>query len=108
MRTIVLISLAALSLAACKPAEPAMKDHEMPTAPAVKSGSGKGVVKAVDLKAHTVTLDHEPIPAVGWPAMTMTFPVASPELLNGIAAGQTVTFEVTVTDNKPVITALKR
>jgi Cu(I)/Ag(I) efflux system periplasmic protein CusF len=78
------------------------------SASTVKSGSGSGVVKSVDLKAHTVTLDHEPIPAIGWPAMTMTFPVASPDLLNGIAAGQTVTFDVTVTDNKPLITALKR
>ena len=108
MRTALLLSLAALTLAACKPAETPAHAHMHSSATAVKSGTGTGVVKSVDLKANTITIDHEPIEVVGWPAMTMTFPVASPDLLTGITAGQTVTFDVTVTDNKPLITALRR
>ncbi|MBP2158712.1 MULTISPECIES: copper-binding protein [Asticcacaulis] len=74
----------------------------------VKTGTGTGVVKAIDAKAGTVTIDHEPIAAVGWGAMTMNFPVTPPSLLDGVVAGQTVTFDVTVTDNKPVITGIRK
>ena len=37
---------------------------------------GSGVVKAVDAAAHKVTLAHQPISQIGWPAMTMEFAVA--------------------------------
>ena len=32
---------------------------------------GTGVVKDIDLKSKKITISHEAIPAVGWPAMTM-------------------------------------
>ncbi|BDH45921.1 copper ABC transporter substrate-binding protein [Salmonella enterica subsp. enterica serovar Choleraesuis] len=32
-----------------------------------------GVVKAIDLKEKKITIAHEAIPAVNWPAMTMRF-----------------------------------
>ena len=35
-----------------------------------------GVVKAVDARAHKVTIAHQPISQIGWPAMTMEFAVA--------------------------------
>ncbi len=35
-----------------------------------------GVVKAVDAGAHKVTIAHQPISQIGWPAMTMEFAVA--------------------------------
>ena len=53
---------------------------------------GTGVVKAVDAKAGTVTISHEPIKALGWPAMTMPFKVASPALLEKVAVGRKVQF----------------
>ncbi|MFW0765092.1 cation efflux system protein CusF [Trabulsiella odontotermitis] len=34
---------------------------------------GTGVVKAIDYDTKKVTIDHEAIPAIGWPAMTMRF-----------------------------------
>jgi Cu(I)/Ag(I) efflux system protein CusF len=37
---------------------------------------GTGVVKAVDPAAHKITLNHQPISQIGWPAMTMEFAVA--------------------------------
>ncbi len=104
----VLLAVAAAGLSACNPA-PSHEGMDMSASSmAVKSGTGTGVVRAVDAKAGTVTLDHGPIPAVGWPAMTMTFPVTPASALDGIAVGQTVTFDVTVTDNKPVITAIRK
>jgi Cu(I)/Ag(I) efflux system protein CusF len=71
---------------------------------AAKTGQGVGQVKAVDAKAGRITLHHGPIPALGWPAMTMPFK-AAPALLQGVKAGQTVKF--TVTDgSEPTVTAI--
>lgn len=53
---------------------------------------GTGLVKAVDAKAGTVTISHEPIKALGWPAMTMPFKVAAPELLTRVKLGDKVQF----------------
>jgi Cu(I)/Ag(I) efflux system periplasmic protein CusF len=35
--------------------------------------NSKGVVKEIDLNSKKITIAHEAIPAVGWPAMTMRF-----------------------------------
>ncbi|MDB5462351.1 MAG: efflux transporter periplasmic adaptor subunit [Phenylobacterium sp.] len=40
----------------------------------------------------SVTLSHEPVPAIGWPAMTMTFRLADPSLAKGVKAGDRVAF----------------
>ena len=48
-------------------------------------------MKAVDPAAHTVTVDHDPIPGL-MPGMTMTFPVTPSASLDGIRAGQRVDF----------------
>src|SRR5690348_18370010 len=53
---------------------------------------GVGVVKAVDTAKNTITLQHEAIAAIGWPAMTMPFKVASPELLKHVKVGDKVQF----------------
>jgi len=37
---------------------------------------GTGTVNAVDAAAHKVNVSHAPIPAIGFPAMTMDFAVA--------------------------------
>ena len=39
-----------------------------------------------------VTLSHAPVPALGWPAMTMLFRVENPALLRGLKIGDRVTF----------------
>ena len=59
-----------------------------------KIGQGTGVITAIDAKAHTVTIKHGAIPAVGWPAMTMVFKVTPATLLNGARVGQSVAFGV--------------
>ena len=98
-----------ITLAACgQPAE--QKAAEAPAAPApampagdnmasmasdaaaAKSVKAKGVVTAVDVAAGTITLDHEEIPEVSWPAMTMGFK-ATPEQIASVQAGQKVQFE---------------
>src|SRR3546814_20501163 len=69
---------------------------------------GVGVVKAIDTAKGAITLQHEAIAAIGWPAMTMPFTVASPDLLTLVKVGDKVQFTFhqategsTVTANTP-------
>jgi Cu(I)/Ag(I) efflux system membrane fusion protein len=69
---------------------------------------GKGVIKSLDTAGANVTLVHGPLPAIGWPAMTMTFPVSNASVLRGRKAGEHVTFAFSKPDagKTPVITSL--
>ena len=73
----------------------------------VKMGKGTGTVTAIDAVAGKITLDHEAIPAVGWPAMKMGF-TAKPEILKGVANGDKVDFDLTVTGSAGEVTAIKK
>jgi len=48
----------------------------------------KGTVKAVDAQAGTVTLAHEPIKSLKWPAMTMKFKVRDKAVVDRLALAQ--------------------
>lgn len=72
-----------------------------------KMGKGSGTVAGIDVAGGKITLDHSAITAVGWPAMKMEFS-AKPELLRGMAVGDKVDFEVTVTGNGGEINYLKK
>jgi Cu/Ag efflux protein CusF len=53
-----------------------------------------GVVRKVDTAKRKVTLSHEAIAAIGWPAMTMDFAVAPDVDLLAVQAGQPVDFNL--------------
>ena len=53
---------------------------------------GRGMVRSVDANAGRVTLSHDSVAAMDWPAMTMAFPVKDRSLLRGRKAGERVTF----------------
>lgn len=89
--TLMAIGLSVLALTLATAAEmPGMK-MEAPSAKA-QANHAKGVVKELDAKKGTVTVSHEPVPTLKWPAMTMAFKI-SPELAKDIAVGQKVDFE---------------
>lgn len=52
----------------------------------------RGMVLSVDGPNSQVTISHEAVPRVGWPPMTMTFKVAQPAMLRGLARGSRVEF----------------
>lgn len=54
---------------------------------------GKGVVKAIDPDKGSITIAHEAIPALKWPAMTMRFKIDK-QLASTVKPGQHVTFEL--------------
>lgn len=68
---------------------------------------GVGVVKAVDAAKNTLTLQHEAIAAIGWPAMTMPFKVASPELLKHVKVGDKVQFTFRQASTGSTVTAIR-
>jgi Cu(I)/Ag(I) efflux system periplasmic protein CusF len=59
----------------------------------------------MDAEKGTIALAHDPVPALKWPAMTMSFSI-SPELAKGVAAGQRVNFEFTVKGMSGTITKI--
>jgi Cu(I)/Ag(I) efflux system protein CusF len=95
-RVALVLAAALLTSAGVYAAEnPAMKMEGMKMdQPAPKAAVNKttGVVKSLDAAKGTVTLAHEPVATLKWPAMTMAFRI-SPELAKGLQTGQKVEFE---------------
>lgn len=52
----------------------------------------RGVVTSVDARGGKIGLSHDAIAAIGWPAMSMAFPVKNPSLLRGRKTGERVVF----------------
>lgn len=67
---------------------------QMAQAGSAAQPSGTGTINAVDIERRTVNISHEPIPAIGWPAMTMDMAVAPSVDLEAVAAGSQVTFSL--------------
>jgi len=108
MRAIVYAAIGVLTLTTATAAlADDMAGMAMSGAPAAKHGSGTGVIRAIDPKAGTLTIQHQPIPAVGWPAMTMTFKAKPPALLKGLKVGQSIDFDCTVQGMAADVTAIK-
>lgn len=53
---------------------------------------GGGIVKRVDLEHHTVTIQHDAVETLKWPAMVMDFPVADPSVLARLRPGDKISF----------------
>jgi Cu(I)/Ag(I) efflux system membrane fusion protein len=58
------------------------------------------------LTAGSITLSHEPVPAIGWPAMTMTFRLDPPSLAKGMKVGDRVGFGFEQKPEGPVVRRL--
>ena len=82
-----------------------MDMSEMSAKPEVSEGIG--VVDAVDKAKGTVTLSHEPIVSLGWPAMTMDFAVEDKALFNKLVKGKKVQFRFMKQRNHYVVTGVK-
>ncbi|APR54634.1 efflux RND transporter periplasmic adaptor subunit [Sphingomonas koreensis] len=60
--------------------------------PAAQPALYEAVGRIGKIDASGVTLDHGPVPALRWPAMTMTFRLGSPALARGFKVGDRVRF----------------
>ncbi len=92
LRSLVLVVVLATSLVACK----GDATH----------GTGKGTVSGVDVAKSEITLDHGDIPGI-MSAMTMTFSVPDKRLLEGVAPGAKVEFDIEVVNDEYRVTAIR-
>jgi Cu(I)/Ag(I) efflux system membrane fusion protein len=60
--------------------------------PAARTALYETAGKIEQITATSVTLSHEPVPAIGWPAMTMTFMLPDARVARGLKAGDRVRF----------------
>jgi Cu(I)/Ag(I) efflux system membrane fusion protein len=61
--------------------------------PAAVGHKAVGVLNAVDAAAGTVSISHDPVASLKWPAMKMDFVLANPSLVSGFKPGAAVEFE---------------
>ncbi|MDR2260033.1 MAG: copper-binding protein [Azoarcus sp.] len=92
-------SLAALALLLLAPPALAQPGHDHAShAPAraqtAPLASGQGIVKKIDREKQRLTLAHDPIAQLQWPAMTMPFTVVDPALLQGLEVGDRIGFDL--------------
>lgn len=66
-----------------------------------------GTVQKTDPANGFVTISHQAIPALKWPAMTMPFAVGDKALFDRFRVGEKVEFEFVREANKVVITGIK-
>jgi Cu(I)/Ag(I) efflux system membrane fusion protein len=67
-----------------------------------------GTIDAIDAQSGTVTISHQPVASLKWPAMTMDFALANASLVSGVKPGTPISFEFV--ERKPgewVITSVK-
>ena len=74
---------------------------------ASKTGSSSGKVTELDKAGGKITIEHGPIPAVGWPEMTMGFK-ADPKLISDLAVGDQVEFTLSLKGNDGTVTAIAK
>jgi Cu(I)/Ag(I) efflux system protein CusF len=118
MKHLLAISGAAAVLAAVSPFAVAqsdsMKDMDMKgmdmkteKKASAKVHKGTGKVTKVDPAGGSVTIAHEPVSTMNWPAMTMTFKAKDKALLEKIKQGDKVDFEFIQQGKDYVVTAVK-
>ncbi|SMH61555.1 copper-binding protein [Azospirillum agricola] len=97
-RSLTLIAAVSLAAGLVSAAQAQMHNHGSAPAPvqtaAERSTSTTGTVNGVDARKRVINLTHGPIPALGWPAMTMAFGVAMSVDLGAVKPGDTVVFTV--------------
>ena len=83
------------------------KSAKASTASKAKAHQADAVVKAVDAAQGKVTLAHEPVKSLNWPAMTMGFAVKDKALFDKLAVGQKVHVEFKKEGPDYVVTSVK-
>ena len=98
------------AVAIAQPKMDDMKGMDMAKKPDVgaqMAHKATGTVKKVDAKTGVVTLAHEPVKSMNWPAMTMGFKVKDKMLLDKLRDGKKVEFEFMRNDKDYVVTSVK-
>ena len=98
MKTAPVLALLFLAAASGAMADAKSPDAHRHTGPMLADAArtaayqASGVVRKSDAAQATATIAHEPIAALGWPAMTMTFKVKDNAVLARLKPGKSVRF----------------
>ena len=106
MKRLMMIALASAAFGAAAMPVYANDAHHAKTE-AQKSYAVKGEVIALDQAAGKVKLKHQAVPELGWPGMTMFFPVADKAQLARLKVGDRVDFRFVQAADGPLITQIK-
>ena len=102
----------ALSLAACGDKQAAAPEQREPSAEASAPAGAEGIHAAAGdvtkVSDNQVTISHGPVESLGWPAMTMAFQAPSPEMLQGLNAGDPVDFQFSQAGGQYRLTSIKK
>lgn len=82
-------------------------DHGLTAAEQSQAVHATGVVKSIDRESKKVTIAHDPVPALNWPAMTMRFTITPRTQLNAIKPGDNVTFNFIQQGNLSLLQDIK-
>jgi Cu(I)/Ag(I) efflux system membrane fusion protein len=80
-------------------------DEEAAT-PKVSTATYRTSGRIEKLDSGAITISHQPVPALGWPAMTMTFRVPDSKLVAGYKAGDSVAFAFSQPPQGPTLTSI--
>ncbi len=106
MKRLMMVALAIAAFGAA--AMPVYADDAHHVKAEVQKGYAvKGEVLALDKASGKVKLKHEAVTELGWPAMTMFFPVADKSQLDSVKVGDQVQFQFVQTNGGPLITQIK-
>ena len=102
MKSQLLAALLVLTVAGAAHAQPGM---DMKKDVKGTAHTATGVVTRVD--RDKVTIRHEPVQSLNWPAMTMAFGVKDKGILDKVAKGKKVEFEFVQQGKQYVITSVR-
>ena len=95
----------------CMQMHQGMKDKNMKSGQGMpcanQTAQGTGVVEAIDTAKGTVTIKHQAIASIQWPAMTMTFKADPPRLLKDVKVGEKVNFTLHPAGKDSTVTAIE-
>ena len=110
MKTTATLSLVLALFATTLPARAADTDmHGMDMGKSAKTAETEavGVVDEINAAKGIVTISHEPIKSLGWPAMTMDFVVTDKKVLAKLTKGKKITFSFIEKRGDYLITKVK-
>lgn len=74
---------------------------------AARAHTGTGIVENIDRSGNRLTLRHEPVPSLRWPAMSMRFEAGEAALPEDLRPGDKVRFDFLWQNNTAILTDIE-
>ena len=100
-------AVATVTPSSAAPAAAPVAGSDGTTGAPVKHASATGTIESLDPSTRTITITHGPVPALDWPAMTMTFQAPNIDLAS-FKPGDRVAFELSATGMKAAVISIAR